>query len=138
MIRQAFRGRNNEPHMESTNSPRQKKARKVKSKEKSMPKTVFDIKGIVHKEFVLAGQTANSAHHCDVLQRLRKIVGRLRPEIWRLKHWPLHQDNAHSHISFFNREFLNQTQHDYCLHPSHFSPLFRMKKKLKGLHFDTI
>jgi hypothetical protein len=45
-----------------------KKARQVKSKDNSMLKIVFDIKGIVHKEFVLTGQTANYAHYCDVLQ----------------------------------------------------------------------
>jgi hypothetical protein len=28
----------------------------------------FDIKDIVHKEFVLAGQTVNSTYYCDVLQ----------------------------------------------------------------------
>jgi hypothetical protein len=27
----------------------------------------FDIKGIVYKEFILAGQTVNSAYYCDVL-----------------------------------------------------------------------
>jgi hypothetical protein len=26
---------------------------------------LFDIKGIVHKEFVLAGHTVNSAYYCD-------------------------------------------------------------------------
>jgi hypothetical protein len=40
----------------SPNSPRQ-----VKSKVKSMLISFFDIKGIVHKEFVLAGQTVNSS-----------------------------------------------------------------------------
>jgi hypothetical protein len=28
----------------------------------------FDTKGIVHKEFVLTGQTVNSAYYCDVLR----------------------------------------------------------------------
>jgi hypothetical protein len=50
----------------SSNSPRPKKARQVKSKVKSMLITFFDIKGIVHKEFVLAGQTVNSAYYCDL------------------------------------------------------------------------
>jgi hypothetical protein len=27
----------------------------------------LDIEGIVHKEFVLAGQTVNSSYYCDVL-----------------------------------------------------------------------
>jgi uncharacterized OsmC-like protein len=34
----------------------------------------FDIKGSVHKEFILAGQTVNSAHYCSVLQRLHENV----------------------------------------------------------------
>jgi hypothetical protein len=38
-----------------------KKARQVKSEVKSMHFIYFDIKGIVHKEFILAGQTINSA-----------------------------------------------------------------------------
>jgi hypothetical protein len=37
----------------------------VKSKVKRMPIVFFDIKGIVHKEFVLAGQTFNSTYYCD-------------------------------------------------------------------------
>jgi hypothetical protein len=38
-----------------------KKARLVKSKVKSMLIIFFDIKRIVHKEFILAGQTVSSA-----------------------------------------------------------------------------
>jgi hypothetical protein len=46
---------------------RLKMARQVKSKVKTMLIIFFDIKQIVHKEFVLAGQTVNSAYYCDVL-----------------------------------------------------------------------
>jgi hypothetical protein len=42
----------------------------------------FDIKGIVHKEFVLAGQTVNSAYYCNVLWRMRENVQRLQTELW--------------------------------------------------------
>jgi hypothetical protein len=38
------------------------------------PIIFFDSKGIVHKEFVLAGQTINSAYRNDVLQRLHESV----------------------------------------------------------------
>jgi hypothetical protein len=65
----------------------------------------IDIKEIVQKEFVLAGQTVNSAHYCDVLWRLRENMQRLRPELWRQKKWLLHHDNAWSHTSLFAREF---------------------------------
>jgi hypothetical protein len=33
----------------------------------------FDIKGVVHREFVLAGQTVNPAYYCDVVWRLHEI-----------------------------------------------------------------
>jgi hypothetical protein len=47
-------------------SLRLKKAIQVKSKVKSILIIFFYIKGIVHKEFVLAGQTVNSAYYCDI------------------------------------------------------------------------
>jgi hypothetical protein len=40
----------------------------------------FDIKEIVHKEFVLAGQTDNYTYYCGVLQWMREHVQRLHPE----------------------------------------------------------
>jgi hypothetical protein len=54
--------------MEGPNSLRPKKARQVKSKVKCMLIIFFDIKGIIHKEFILAGQKVNSAYCCDVLR----------------------------------------------------------------------
>jgi hypothetical protein len=57
--------------MESPDSPRPKKARQVKSKALII---FFDIKGIVHKEFVLAGQPGNCTYCCDVLWLLFKNV----------------------------------------------------------------
>jgi histone-lysine N-methyltransferase SETMAR len=54
-------------HWKSPNSLRPKKARQVKSKVKNMLIIFFDTKGIVHKEFILAGQTVNSAYYCIVL-----------------------------------------------------------------------
>jgi hypothetical protein len=43
-----------------------KKTSQVKSKAKNILIMFFDMKGIVHKYFVLTGQTVNSAHYCDV------------------------------------------------------------------------
>jgi hypothetical protein len=57
-----------------TNTMRLKKARKVKRKVKSMFIIFFDIQRIVHKEFVLAGQTVNSEYYCDVLWQLNENV----------------------------------------------------------------
>jgi hypothetical protein len=41
----------------------------------------FYIKGIAQKEFILAGQTVNSAYYCHVLRRLRENVRKLRSEL---------------------------------------------------------
>jgi hypothetical protein len=82
----------------------------MKSKVKSMLIIFFDIKRIVHKEFVLAGQTVNSAYYCGLLLRLRQNVRRLRPELWRQKYWLLNHDNAPFHISFFISEFFTKNK----------------------------
>jgi hypothetical protein len=108
----------------------------------SMLISFFDIKGIVHKEFFLAGQTVSSACYCDVFRRLRENVRRLRPELWRQRNWLLHHDSALSHTSFFTRECLTKIKHD-CRHPPtllacDFSPFLRLKITLKGRRFDTI
>jgi hypothetical protein len=38
---------------------------------------------IFHKEFVMEGETINSAYYCDVWRRMRENVRRLRLELWR-------------------------------------------------------
>jgi hypothetical protein len=53
--------------MESPNSPRLKKLRQAKNKVKSMLIIFFDINGIVHKEFVLRGQTVKG-HHFNTIE----------------------------------------------------------------------
>jgi hypothetical protein len=79
---------------------RPKMARHAKRNVKSMLIIFFDIKGTVYTEFVLAGQAVNSPYLCDDLRRLRENVQRLRSELWRLKIWLLHHDNAPYHTSF--------------------------------------
>jgi hypothetical protein len=58
---------------------------------KSMLIILVDIKGIVQKKFVLAGQTINSAYYCDVLWRLRPNFGDKRNGccIMTPRHFPL-------------------------------------------------
>jgi hypothetical protein len=51
--------------------------RPVKGTVKSILVIFFDIKGIVHKEFVLAGHTVNSPYYCDSLRRLHENVQRM-------------------------------------------------------------
>jgi hypothetical protein len=77
---------------------------------------LFAIKRPVHKEFVLAGQTVNSAYYCDVLQRLNENVRRRLPELQRQENWLLHHDNAPSHISFFATELFTKNKMAFVSH----------------------
>jgi hypothetical protein len=43
---------------------------------KTMLITFFDIKAIVHFEFIPQGQTVNPAYYVEILKRLREAVGR--------------------------------------------------------------
>jgi hypothetical protein len=62
-----LRQSNNPPSEKDPCHQVQKKVRLVKSNVKSMIVTFFDIKGIVHKEFVPTGQNVNSGFYCDIL-----------------------------------------------------------------------
>jgi hypothetical protein len=110
---------------------RPKKARQVRSKVKSMLIIFFDIKGIIHKEFVLSHQTVNSAYCCDVLRRLLESVRRLRPELWRQENWLLLHNNASSNFHFHQGIFDQKQQND-CRHYSLNSPQNK-QNKLHGL-----
>jgi hypothetical protein len=114
-------GKKQEPYTESLNSPCRKKARQLKGKAKSMLIIFFDIKRIVHKEFVQAGQTVSSTYCCDVLRRLRENARRLRLELWQQKNWLLYHDNAPSHTSFSTREFLAKNNMNVVPRPTDFS-----------------
>jgi hypothetical protein len=54
-----------------------KKESDAKSKIKSMLTIFFNIKGIFHKEFDLAGQTVNSAYCCYALPRQREKCAKI-------------------------------------------------------------
>jgi hypothetical protein len=49
--------------MEKSKLTEIKKVRQIKS----MLIIFFGINGIIHKEFILGGQTVNSTYYCDVL-----------------------------------------------------------------------
>jgi hypothetical protein len=56
----------------SPQSPRVEKARQVWSSKKSM--LLFNVKGIVHCEFVLSNTTVSFEFYCEVLRCLRETV----------------------------------------------------------------
>ncbi|XP_054723716.1 protein GVQW3-like [Uloborus diversus] len=61
----------------TTASPHQKKARMSKSRVKSMLIVFFDVKGVMHHEFVPPGKTVTGQFYKEVLQRLNNRVTRV-------------------------------------------------------------
>jgi len=93
-------------HWKSPISPRQKKARQSKSKFKAIMIFFFDIRGIVHVEWVPEGQTVNQVYYKEVFTNLRERVRRRRrPEMWKNGLWILHQDNAPAHNALSVKTF---------------------------------
>ena len=81
--------------------------------------TFFAVKGIVHEEFVLTGQTVNSGFYSEVLRRLRENVRRRYPKLWREPTWLLHHDNAPSHTSVLTQQFLAKNKMTVIPHASY-------------------
>jgi histone-lysine N-methyltransferase SETMAR len=106
----------------------------------------FDIRGIVHREFVPQGQTTDTKFYCEVLRCLRENIRRKQIDLWRAKNWILHDNNAPCHKALLIREFLANHNMLSLLHPP-YSPdlapadffLFpKMKTQLKGHRFHTV
>ncbi|UYV65965.1 hypothetical protein LAZ67_3006016 [Cordylochernes scorpioides] len=120
-----------------------KKTRKVPSKIKTMLITFFDSRGIIHKEFVPAGQTITGEYYLNVLKRLIARIRRIRPEYHDEDSWCLLHDNAPSHSSLIVRRFLaknnvcvlNHSPYSPDLAPCDFYLFPKIKLKLKGCFF---
>jgi len=70
---------------------------KAQSQMKKMLITFFNIKGIVHFDFIPQGQTVNQAYCMEILKWLHEPVCRKRPELWP-NDWILH-DPAYKVLS---------------------------------------
>jgi hypothetical protein len=77
----------------------------------------FDIEGIVHKEFVLPGQTVNRTFYCDVLRRMSENIRRQPLDKWRNDSWALNHDNAPARVSLVVQHFLASTKTTVNTHP---------------------
>jgi len=82
----------------------------------------------------------------EVLERLCEKVRRKRPKLFASNSWILHHDNAPAHTALSVRKFLATKQITVLEHPA-YSPdlapsdffLFpKIKKILRGRHFDDI
>lgn len=65
----------------------------------------FDIRSVIHREFVPIAQTVNFAFYLEVLKRLRTRVARVCPEL-AVNGGLLYHDNALSHSTLVVCEFL--------------------------------
>ena len=75
------------PQWKTANSSRTKEFRHSKSRVKIILLNFFDIRGIVHCEFVQTGQTVNEVYCLEVLKMLRKKVRRKRAELFTNNSW---------------------------------------------------
>jgi hypothetical protein len=53
-----------------------------KSQMKAMLIAFFDIKGIVHFEFIPQAKTVSQVYYVEILKRLREVVHRKGHELW--------------------------------------------------------
>ncbi|UYV71195.1 hypothetical protein LAZ67_8002127 [Cordylochernes scorpioides] len=70
-------------------------------------------RGIIHKEFVPAGQTITEEYYLNFLKRLIVRIRRIRPEYRDEDSWCLLHDNAPSHSSLIVRRFLAKNNVSY-------------------------
>ena len=127
----------------SPTSPQPNKESSAKIQGQTLLIAFFDNKGIIHKEFVPAGQTINAAFYQAVLNRLLQDIRRVRPELHRTGKWILLHDNAPAHSAIRVRQFLAQKMiavldhPPYCpdLVPADFFLFPRLKAAIKGARF---
>lgn len=100
----------------------------------------FDIRFIVHREFVPQGQPVNRELNCEVLRRLKGDVRRKRPYMWFAKNLIF----SEHHQDFVTREFhdkyniLSHPPYPPHLAPADFHRFPKQEMQLKDRHFNTV
>ncbi|UYV61254.1 hypothetical protein LAZ67_1004121 [Cordylochernes scorpioides] len=85
--------------------PRPKKSRILKSRNKVLLVAFLDNKGIVHHEYLPAGQTVIKEMYLDILRHLREAIRKKMPEKWPNGDWILHHNNARPHTAHLVTSF---------------------------------
>lgn len=126
--------------------PRPKQPRQRRSPVEVMLIVFYDIRGLVHHEFIPAGQTVNKEYYLSVLKRLREKISRTRPELCKSNSWILHDDNTPSHRAAIVSEFkaahaiktIDQPPYSPDLAPCDFFLFPKLKLQLRGTRFESI
>ncbi|UYV75096.1 hypothetical protein LAZ67_12002454 [Cordylochernes scorpioides] len=116
-----------------------------KSRNKVLLVAFSDNKGIVHHEYLPAGQTVIEEMYLGILRRLREAIRKKRPEKWTTGSWILHHDNARPHTAHLMTSSLAKNGTQILLQPPYFPDIApndfflfpKLKAVLKGRHFDT-
>lgn len=82
----------------TSGSPHPKNARMGNLMVKTMLIVFFDIRGLIHHDFVPCGTTVNAKFYVEVLKKLKQRVHCIHPDI--ADDWKLHHDNAPAHTTF--------------------------------------
>jgi hypothetical protein len=77
----------------------------------------FNMKELVHCEFVPPNTTVNSDFYCDILRRLRENMWLKRPELRHNHNWLIHHINVPAHASLKTTEFVTNNNMVIIPHP---------------------
>lgn len=123
-------------------SPPPRKCKTMPSAGKIMLTVFWDVRGVVHMEFMPKGTTINSARYSETLRKLKARIRRTRPH---MEHPLLQHDNARPHTSAATSATIRRLGFTVIDHPpyspdlapSDFHLFPKLKEHLRGVHFTT-
>jgi len=98
----------------------------------------FDIRGIVHMDWVPEGQTVNQFYYKEVLTNLHEWVRRRKPEMWKNSSWVTQHPVCQDFLTKHKITVLEHPPYSPDLAPRDFFFLFpKIKSTLKGTRFES-